>query len=305
MAPSCRQPARNQRRQQPTDSRASPPHVDDRTRSGDTEGSSRDHPKSRKPQALTLCAMATAEETIRKAEALFAQGRRKEPQQLLTDLMQQMSDTALSDWRADLLKMIDKFLPKQRQELLQLLDRKTDRKTAAPPSLVRESATASYPASATSVPPGDLPGEDAFREDLAILSERHIFQWSSHYDACLTRHFDGYLAHMKQAPVAEHYAESARRMLQEHAREIFSKGYGFQMERVGQSMAMQKSIGGLARFLELLLAYYSARSSDAVDRKSVQTLRALFSFSLLGIIQGIRVDQVRCRHGRCRTSKPL
>ena len=57
----------------------------------------------------------------------------------MTDLMQQMSDTALSDWRADLLKMIDKFLPKQRQELLQLLDRKTDRKTAAPPSLVRES----------------------------------------------------------------------------------------------------------------------------------------------------------------------
>lgn len=225
--------------------------------------------------------MATPEQTLRNVANLLAKGSAKDPQRLLTDLIRQMSDTALSSWRADLLKTIEKFQPKRRRELLKLVDQKT-----AVPSLVQETASDLYKPDAVQAVPGGLPEEDAFRRDLATLSKHHIFQWSSHYTACLTRHFDIYLPRLKHRPMDECYAASVRLLLHEHACDIFSKGYGFQVERVGQSTAMHKSVGGLVRFLELPLAYYSARSSDAVDRDSVQALRRLFSSALLGIVQG-------------------
>lgn len=250
--------------------------------------------------------MATPEQTLKNVEDLLAIGHGEKPQLLLTELIRQMSSAALSQWRADLLKTIGKFQPKRRQQLLQLLDQKTiaasssvhgQKTTVAPsvvhgqqainePSLVHESASSSYRIPAAQTGPGTLAGEDALRQDLARLSEQHIFQWSSHYDPCLTRHFDYYLAGMKESTSAGRYADSAQRLLHDHASDIFAKGYGYQVERVGQPAAMQKSVGGLARFLELLLAYYSTRSSGAVDRDSVQALRSLFSFSLLGVLQG-------------------
>lgn len=226
--------------------------------------------------------MATPEQTLRKVEELLAKGHAEEPQRLLTELIRAMGQTALSSWRADLLKTIDRFQPKRRTQLLGLLDHQTH----AASSLVREPANVGFEARSPSAAVADLPGEDAFREALAELSEHHIFQWSSHYAACLTRHFDQFLPHLKQQPRAGDYTDAVRRLLQDHASDIFSKGYGYQLERVGQSTAMQKSVGGLARFLELPLEYYSARSSDAVHRDSVRALRSLFSSSFRGIVQG-------------------
>lgn len=226
--------------------------------------------------------MATPEQTLRKVEELLAKGHAEEPQRLLTELIRAMSDHALSSWRADLLKTIERFQPKRRGQLLELIDRQTH----AASSLVRESANVGFQDHSSSAVVADLPDEDVFRQALAELSERHIFQWSSHYDACLTRHFDKFLSHLKQQPRASDYADAVQRLLGEHAFDIFSKGYGYQMDRVGQSTAMQKSVGGLARFLDLPLEYYSVRSSDAVDRDSVQALRSLFSSSFRGIVQG-------------------
>lgn len=213
---------------------------------------------------------------------MLAVGRGEEPQRLLTDLIRQMSQTALPSWRADLLTRIERFQPKRRTQLRDLLDDQTH--TAG--SLVRESANPGFEDHSLSAGVADLPGEDAFREALVKLSEHHIFQWSSHYAECLTHHFDQFLSYLKQRPRAGDYADAVRRPLEDHALDIFSKGYGYQLERVGQLAAMQKSIGGLARFLELPLEYYSARSSDVVDRDSVQALRSLFSSSFRGIVHG-------------------
>lgn len=226
--------------------------------------------------------MATPDETLKRVEQLLDVGHAEEPQRLLTDLIRQMGDTALSSWRADLLKTIDRFQPKRRKQLLQLLDLKTP----AGHSRVQDAARHPYEHLSPSMTVGNLPSEDAFRQALADLSEHHIFQWSSHYAACLTHHFDIYLEYLRHGSSAKNYADSVRRLMYEHASDIFLKGYGYQVKRVGQSTAMQKSINGLARFLDLPLEYYSARSSDAVDRDSVQALRRLFSSSFLGIVQG-------------------
>lgn len=227
--------------------------------------------------------MPTPEQILKEVEDQLAIGRGVEPQAKLADLIGQMGQSALSDWRADLLKIIEKFQPKRRKELLALLDRKTHGRPAA----VRESVRLAYTA-VSDTASAVVDGEDDLRDDLATLAEKHIFQWSTRYRACLTRHFDHYLAQLARNSTADHYAASLQRLLRDHARDIFSRGYGHQREQIGQSRstAMQKSVGGLVRFLDLPLEYYFARSSDAVDRDSVLALRRLLSSCALGILDG-------------------
>ena len=227
--------------------------------------------------------MATPDQTLKKVEDLLAIGRGEEPEELLTALVRRMGDGTLSSWRADLLQLIDRFQPKRKARLLQLLDQKTTNK----PLLVREPVEAAY---ATDPTVGTLPEEDAFRHRLATLADQHIFQWSTHYRDAFTRHFDRYFAQLRSEPAAKHYADSVRLLLHDHASDIFSRGYGYQMEQVGQSQlaATKKSIGGLLRFLELPLEYYLERSSDASDRDSALALRTLYSASTLGILEGYK-----------------
>lgn len=227
--------------------------------------------------------MATPDQTLKKVEDLLAIGRGEEPEELLTALVRRMGDGTLSSWRADLLQLIDRFQPKRKARLLQLLDQKT----MSTPLLARDPVEAAY---ATDPGVEILPEEDAFRDQLANLADQHIFQWTSHYRDVLTNHFDRYFAQLRSKPAAKHYAESVRLLLRDHASDIFSRGYGYQMEQMGQSplVAMKKSIGGLSRFLDLPLEYYLERSSDASDRDSALALRTLFSASTLGILEGYK-----------------
>lgn len=227
--------------------------------------------------------MPTPEQILKEVEDLLAVGRGEEPQAKLADFIGQMGESALSEWRADLLKIIERFQPKRRKQLLDLLDSKTSGR----PMRVRESARLAY-STVPDAPPDVVPGEDAFRDDLLDLSEKHIFQWSTRYRTRLTRHFDHYLAGLAPGSMAECYAASLQCLLRDHAYDIFSRGYGHQRNRAGRSRsrAMQKSIGGLVRFLDLPLAYYTTRASDAMDRDSVVALRRLFSSCALGILDG-------------------
>ena len=227
--------------------------------------------------------MPTPEQTLKQIEKMLTVGAGEAPEELLTDLIGQMGKSALSDWRADLLETIHRFQDKRRKRLLELLDNKTSGR----PPRVRELARVPFVA-VPEATPDVVPGEDAFLDDLRILSEKHIFQWSTHYRTCLTNHFDDYLIGLTSGLTGDRYAASLQRLLHDHAYDIFSKGYGYQLERAGHSRAtaMQKSIGGLVRFLDLPLAYYSARSSDAVDRDSVLALRKLYSACALGILDG-------------------
>ena len=76
--------------------------------------------------------------------------------------------------------------------------------------------------------------------------------------------------------------------LSEHSHEIFAKGYGHERDakHTPHFGAIQKSVGGLARFLDLSLDYYSIRASNTYQQQPVLTLRALFSAACLGILEG-------------------
>ena len=118
----------------------------------------------------------------------MATGQRKAPARLLKDLIGQMGSSELSDWRPDILRIVDEFTKTPRKELLAILD---GRNRGRSDSGRREAGIARSPESPSISPVSPLVIE--FRHALDELRERHIFQWSTFYRDCLDSYFDRYL----------------------------------------------------------------------------------------------------------------
>ena len=221
------------------------------------------------------------EARLREIERELRLGHAEQPEKMLRALMRVMRKETLSEWRPTLEPVIDRFQPKRKRRLREFLDARIK----GQPAEVREPAASSVYEVSPSVEKPDY--EDEFRVELGELSRRHIFQWATSYRDCLFRHFDQYLSRMEAE--ADALAEAAlRRNLSEHSHEIFAKGYGHERDTKDAThfAAVQKSVGGLARFLDLPLEYYSIRASTTYRRQPVLALRALFSAACLGILEG-------------------
>jgi len=131
------------------------------------------------------------EERLTKIERELRQGRREGPEEMLTQLMREMPKETLSQWKATLEPVIDRFMPKRKRQLRAFLDAKISGK----PAEVRESVATSAYASAVAVQTAEYEAE--FRSQLEDLSRRHIFQWATSYRDCLFEHFDRYLSSME------------------------------------------------------------------------------------------------------------
>ena len=196
----------------------------------------------------------------------------------------------LDEWRADLQARIDRFQPKRRNELQQLFDKRTRESlvegdgalpstTGRPATLVRERALV-----ANELYSAIDRQEEDFQAALALLSEKHIFQWSTAYTETLSRHFDTYLP-LLQSELAEAAARSIRGQLHQHAALILLKGYEYGRERgLTREIAIQKSVHGLARFLDICLDYYSQGANTSHDQGDTSSLRALISAAVGGIL---------------------
>ena len=221
------------------------------------------------------------EARLKEIEQELRLGHAERPQKMLKQLMRDMRKETLSEWKPTLEPVIDRFQPKRKQELREFLDARIK----GLPAEVREPASSVVYEARPVV--GKPDGEGEFREELRELSRRHIFQWATSYRDCLFRHFDQYLLRLEKG--ADASADSAvRRYLSEHSHEIFAKGYGHERETRDNThyAAVQKSVGGLARFLDLPLDYYAIRASNTHRQQSVVALRALFSAACLGILEG-------------------
>ena len=221
------------------------------------------------------------EARLREIERELRQGHAEQPEKMLLELMRDMRKETLSEWRPTLEPVIDRFQPKRRRLLREALDARIRGR----PAEVREpTANSVYEASP---PVEETDNEAEFREELGELSRTHIFQWATSYRDCLFRHFDQYLSRMETE--ADASAEAAvRRCLAEHSHEVFAKGYGHERDTkdTTHSAAVQKSVGGLVRFLDLPLDYYATRAANTYRQQPVLALRALFSAACLGILEG-------------------
>ena len=235
-----------------------------------------------------MTAPTNNEARLREIERELRLGHAEQPQKMLVALMSHMRRETLAEWKPTLEPVIDRFQPKRRRELRDFLDRRISGR----PASVR--APAASPAYLVGPEIGEadhdlaLLHEDAeFREELGQLSRKHIFQWATRYRDCLFPHFDHCLARM-EAEGSASVTVAIRRNLSEHSHEIFAKGYGHERDtrRASQTVAVQKSVAGLARFLDLPLDYYSIRASSTQQQQPVLALRALFSAACLGILEG-------------------
>lgn len=223
------------------------------------------------------------EARLTEIEDRLAIGQREEPDAMLRRLIRQMGRQSLIEWRPTLEPVIGRFFPKRRQGLRELLDARIAGRLME----VRERALATaYPEAAISSDQTRA-WEEEFRCDLSELSQRHIFQWATSYRDCLFRHFDHLLERNEATPANQGFV-IVRRCLSEHAHEIFSKGYGHErdVKDATHSDAVQKSIAGLVRFLDLPLDFYSVRATNAYGQNDVLALRSLFSAAAMGIFEG-------------------
>ena len=223
------------------------------------------------------------EARLTEIEARLAIGHGKEPEMMLRRLIEQMGRQSLTDWRPTLDPVIARFQPKRRKRLLEFLDARISGRAT---QVAEPAPTTAYPEAPPTAERAHA-WEARFRGDLRELSERHIFQWATSYRDCLFRHFDRFLA-QSEATTRDRALPVVRRCLSEHSHEIFSKGYGHErdVKEATHFDAVQKSIAGLVRFLDLPLDYYSVRATNTYDQNAILELRSLFSTAAMGILEG-------------------
>lgn len=182
------------------------------------------------------------------------------------------------------------FLKKRRTALAALLDAKVAGGRPAPtgpayPSPVREGTTlVPSPADLASRAPGRADLRRDLADTLAELSERHIFQWTTFYRERLRPLFDAAVATERDVGGS---AALAFELFADHSREIFGKGAAY-LARTGatRTMALNKSLSGLQRFLELPVEFYAAAVSQTYEPRAAAALRRVCSAMLAGVLDG-------------------
>ena len=208
----------------------------------------------------------------------LAKGQGERPERLLTELINQMGMAELTEWRQDILKIVEKFQKKRRNRLIELIDRSTEvnseRDKSAAEGNIEEFL---LPSKAELV--SDL------ENTLQVLHDRHIYQWSTYYYDYLSEQFEIFFEFLKRTP-PDDICLALVEPFAHHSCSIFTHGYEYGRERRAHSEAIQKSLGGLSSFLELPLSYYSARTSSVSDCSTAVALRLLMSATICGILEG-------------------
>lgn len=241
--------------------------------------------------------MSEIEDVLLRVEQLVRDVRVAEADERLRDLLIAVGPTELRVWNDELRATITAFLPKRRRALTALLDelQRTAASASSAPRAPSATQQTTRQEAGPRVPPVTsqlAPLEETLRE----LSQNHIFQWATHYRDELGQWFSVTL----DAPAPdgiESRLDSTREAFYRHSREIFSKGYLHVSPTAGATHARQKAIGGLQRFLDLPVEFYSARLNNGVDADSAVILRRLTSSILSGILGGFASIDLGELHG--------
>lgn len=217
--------------------------------------------------------MSGIDDILAQVDSLIASVKPIEAEDRLRSVLSSMGPAELRVWEPDLRRTIDHFLPKRRKTLSSYLDQLFD----------AEAQSASPDKMFNKIDPAVL--MEGFESDLRELAVHHIFQWATFYRDRLGEFFSAFVG-LGDSLDVETATESVRLLMREHTSETFLKGY-FHVTRFDTDLhAMEKSLSGLQRFLDLPIEFYSARLSTELRRADALALRYLTSGMLCGIIQG-------------------
>jgi hypothetical protein len=182
----------------------------------------------------------------------------------------------LRSWQVDLQRTIDQFYPKRQRALSGVLEARVRSLEEAPASVAGAHADLD-----------ELTGPlvDALR----VLSDQHIFQWSTFYHDSLYEFFDLIVDSVAASPgTTVSDMNPVRLALGEHSHEVFHKGFvHVTRDRHGPlDFALAKSLSGLQRFLDLPIEFYSSALHSHRNALYARSLRLVTSSMLLAIVEG-------------------
>lgn len=262
--------------------------------------------------------MDMPENELVKINDLVRSSQMKDGQNRMHRLLTSLDPDTLAQLRPQLQETINNFYPKRRKQLTQVLEsclcaKGTAKRAIAesenqtqtgqsPTQIVREPQDIAHKldlqAGAQTPPPVtqrsafslrqqiDLKTE--IRRELAELSDRYIFQWGTFYRDTIGKIFGQVDDLLKLTPNPENVIHSVTEEFAQHTSEIFGKGFNYStdVELIETSSAVNKSLGGLQRFLELPLEVYSSRVGGVDTVTSAKSLRSTCSAILAGILEG-------------------
>lgn len=222
----------------------------------------------------------TIEAVLAECEDLLSRSKMNMAFDSLLVLFQQGSKEDLLRLQGPIQDIVGRFLKNKKRDLSTALQKRIGEQiTAADVAVEREKVSDTT---------GLSDFEASLRDQFDELSKWHIFQWSTYYRDELRGIMAVTVRLLNSGGNADIAFELIGRLVREHSKEIFSKGYSFvsAQDWATSELAISKSLAGLRAFLDLPVEIYADESSRISSPKDCRILRRVTSRMLAGIIIG-------------------
>ena len=201
--------------------------------------------------------------------ALVAANRHREAEEALRELIASLDAVDLRDADSAISKLIGSFFPKRRRDLSTLFKARMAVLEHGGAELLRDFRA-------------------SLRNRLAVLSDRHIFEWATYYREAIQDIFREAEELRRKGAADSDLAAALREEFATHSREIYAKGFAYVMQSAptAHGHALEKSRRGLYSFLELPLEPYLDEVQVATRAEPLRSLRTACSAMLRGIVEG-------------------
>jgi hypothetical protein len=210
----------------------------------------------------------TAQQVIEEAGSSVSANQMQAAEDKLVALIDRLDPDLAAELSPSLVEVVSRFFPNRRKRLTEQLN------AAKNVTQFNVSQVA------------DL--RRTLRDKFTDLSDRHIFQWSTFYRDLISETFQSFLQTGYSASDLSDACGVVRQEFSRHSAEIFEKGYEHTVDPgpTAHPYAINKSLSGLQRFLEIPIDLYSAQAQRARVGSWSQRLRATTSAMVTGILLG-------------------
>lgn len=221
----------------------------------------------------------TALRTVNECDALVSANQMQTAEDRLAALIDSLDPELAAELSPKLLQVVGRFYPNRRKRLTLQLN------------------AAKYIQDFSVSQITDL--RKTLRDGLTDLSDRHIFQWSTFYRDLISETLVNILQTAYSPSDLSDTCGVVRQEFTRHSTEIFEKGYEHTVapESSAHNYAINKSLSGLQRFLEIPIDLYSAQAQRARVGSWSNRLRQTTSAMMAGILLGYANASFRNRLG--------